>query len=251
VIRLWNLADGSLVRTFAGHTNGTGMLAFSPDGAVLASGGQFNDGSVKLWNLSSGTPTLLSGHVGGVRALAFNMTGGLLASAGRTDNLVRVWQTASGALVCSLTNLSRGARSLGFYPSGALLAAGGTDRIQFWRTSDWQPCWSYTNETFRINALGFSPNGSFFILGREDGTVGRLWNPQASPVELTLSPGTAAGRFSIQNPAYIPFLSVVTSPNLGSWATLTNIVVATNQVQVTDPGAAGVPVRFYRVSTPD
>jgi WD40 repeat protein len=251
VIKLWNLADGSLVQTLAGHTNGTGLLAFSPDGAVLASGGQFNDGSVMLWNVSNSIPTPLSGHAGGLRSLAFNATGSLLASAGRKDNLVKVWQTNGKTLVCSLTNLSRGARSVAFYPSGALLAACGTDRIQFWQTSDWQPCWSYTNETFRINALAFSPNGSFFIFGREDGTVGRFWNPQASPVELTLSTTTSAGEFSIHNPAYSSFLSVEISPDLQSWTTLTNIVAATNQVQVTDLDAAGVPIRFYRVSTPD
>jgi hypothetical protein len=50
---------------------------------------------------------------------------------------------------------------------------------------------------------------------------------------------------------YSPFLKVETSPNLSGWVTLTNLVAATNVVQVTDSTGATLPVRFYRVSTPE
>jgi hypothetical protein len=76
-----------------------------------------------------------------------------------------------------------------------------------------------------------------------------MWNPLAVPVLLTLGI-TQAGRLTITNPAYSPFLTVRTSSDLARWNVLTNLVAATNLVQVTDPSSPS-PARFYRVSTPE
>ena len=281
VIRLWNLKNGGWVRDIAGNASGSGVLAFSPNGQYLASGGRVNDGTIKLWNVSSGslvntfTPLavtnqyltfVLSGYnpsgpfvyvtntvvqTCGVQSLAFNYNGSVLASAGASDGVINVWQTGTGTLLCSLTNLTRGARSVAFSPDGSYLAAAGSDAIQMWRTSDWQPVWNYTTETVGISSLGFSPNGTFLVFGRDDGTVGRIWNPLASPINLVLGV-TPDGRLSISNPNS-PFLSVWVSSNLSNpagWGLLTNIVAATNLVQMADPSSSLPPVRFYQATTP-
>ena len=81
--------------------------------------------------------------------------------------------------------------------------------------------------------------------------MGRIWNPLASPINLVLGV-TPGGRLSIANPNS-PFLSVWVSSNLGNpsgWGLLTNIVAATNLVQMTDPSPSLPPVRFYQVTTP-
>ena len=277
VIRLWSLKDGSWVRDIAGNTSGSGVLAFCPNGQYLASGGRVNDGTIKLWNVSNGslvntfTPPAvtnqyltfaLSGYPNsfvtntvvqtcGIQSVAFNYNGSLLASAGASDGVINVWQTGTGTLLCSLTNLSRGARSLAFSPDGNYLAAAGSDAIQMWRTSDWQPVWSYTTETVGISSLGFSPNGTFMVYGRDDGTLGRIWNPKASPINLVLGV-TPDGRLSIANPNS-PFLSVWISSNIANpsgWGLLTNVVASTNLVRMTDPSPRLPPVRFYQVTTP-
>jgi WD40 repeat protein len=279
VIRLWRVSDSSQVWQAAGHTDGTGVLAFSPDGQYLASGGLFNDGTIRLWNANDGSPVRTlsapaitdrfltfntndySGartyvtntvvHTCSIQALAFNSTSTLLASAGARDGVVNVWQIDTGTLLTSLTNLALGARSVAFSPDGTLLAAAGSDAILMWRTSDWQPVWTYTTETVGISSLGFSPNGTFLVFGRDDGTVDRIWNPLANPINLTL--GVApAGRITIVNP-FSPFLSIWASSSLAnppSWSLLTNVVASTNLIQVTDPSPALPPTRFYRVTTP-
>ena len=117
-----------------------------------------------------------------------------------------------------------------------------------WRTSNGALVWNCASETVGINSLSFSPNGTFLTFGRDDGSVCQMWNPLAAPVLLTLS-ASQAGQFTIANPSYSPFLSVQTSPDLMQWSALTNLVAATNMVQVTDPSPLPRD-RFYRVTTP-
>jgi hypothetical protein len=51
---LWNAADGTLLRTFSGHTYDVESVAFSPDGTKVLTGSA--DGTARLWLVSS-TPT--------------------------------------------------------------------------------------------------------------------------------------------------------------------------------------------------
>src|SRR5262245_28727880 len=47
-IKIWNVATGGEVRTFAGHDDKVLALAYAPDGSRLASAGQ--DGTIRLWS---------------------------------------------------------------------------------------------------------------------------------------------------------------------------------------------------------
>jgi WD40 repeat protein len=77
------------MHTLEGHTLMVNTLAFSPNGARLASGS--NDGTIKLWDPRTGEEVLtLRGHNSGVLSLAFSPDGHRLVS-GSIDHTAKIW----------------------------------------------------------------------------------------------------------------------------------------------------------------
>jgi WD40 repeat protein len=107
-------------------------LAFSPDGKLIATGGQ--DGVVKLWNAADGTLVReLTGSVADQTAVAFSPDGRTVAAstwgrswAGEVDT-VHLWRLDDGAPLLQLNGNQRVATSIAFSPDGQYLAAGGDD----------------------------------------------------------------------------------------------------------------------------
>ena len=51
-IRLWNAYTGEHLHTLEGHTAAVSSVAFSPDGTTLASCGSWEDGTIRLWDMT-------------------------------------------------------------------------------------------------------------------------------------------------------------------------------------------------------
>jgi len=138
-IRLWDLSawrDASFdpatpitAQILTGHTDGVIALGFSPDGRTLATGSNFLDQSLRLWDVARRRERLrLKGHVSAVLAVAFSPDGQTLAT-GSADKSIRLWDPTTGRERTHLQGHTGYIISLAFSPDNRLLASGGSDRV--------------------------------------------------------------------------------------------------------------------------
>jgi WD40 repeat protein len=80
-----------------GHTVSVSSVAFSPDGARIASGS--GDNTIRVWDARTGEAVMepIQGHTKWVSSVAFSPDGAHIVS-GSSDNTIRVWDARTGVL---------------------------------------------------------------------------------------------------------------------------------------------------------
>jgi WD40 repeat protein/tRNA A-37 threonylcarbamoyl transferase component Bud32 len=203
-----------VTRHLNGHTQEGEAVAFSPDSALLASGGG-RDGTARLWDVASGRERAVLRHAGVVESVAFAPDGKTLAVlAGRR---VYLWDRSVGPQRAGFQAVTRGAfafspdgrrllandkdgkvwlidpatgRSVGrplghlgsvtavaYSPDGALVAAAGPAGVKVWDVRSRRERAALKAEGPR--ALDFSPDGRVLAVGGEKGLV-TLWEIQSN-----------------------------------------------------------------------
>jgi WD40 repeat protein/serine/threonine protein kinase len=172
--KLWDIDDGSLVRSFAGHLGRIGKVTFSADGAMLATGSE--DLTVNLWTVSDGTLfKTLVGHTGPVRDVAFAPSGASIASVG-DDGTTRLWDATDGKVQGIRRGNSGRVNRVTFVPDGTRLVTGGADAVvSFCDVSAFREADVLRSHTHEVWALDIHPNGRTLASGSFDGTV-RFWD---------------------------------------------------------------------------
>jgi WD40 repeat protein len=96
-------------------------LAFSPDDALLVTGGL--DRKIKFWDPATGELlATLSGHRGGIESLAFSHDGRTLLSAG-ADGKVKAWSVAARKEIFDLLDDGHNTQAMQLSPNGRWLGA--------------------------------------------------------------------------------------------------------------------------------
>merc|ERR1719231_690948 len=93
MVRIWDVVTGKVLHTLSGHTDQIDSVAYSPDGAHVASGS--DDNTIRIWDAATGKCLhTLSGHKQMVNSVAYSKDGAHLAS-GSSDNTIRIWSARS------------------------------------------------------------------------------------------------------------------------------------------------------------
>jgi len=183
-IKLWDVASGHELRTFAGHSDMVFFDSLSPDGRYLASASR--DQSAKLWDARSGQEIYtFTGHQNWVHSVAFSPDGRYLAT-GSDDATIKLWDLATGRELRTLRGHNGSVMSVAFSPDGRYLASGGLDSsVKLWALNEFSAAtheWVITGRqirTFRghsnsVSSVIFSTDGQYLASASADRTA-RIW----------------------------------------------------------------------------
>jgi WD40 repeat protein len=171
---IWNPRTGTVNAMLRGDTGPVATMAISPDGKLAAVA--FDDGSIKLWDPSTGRQIGIIDHLKGstgedlpgvhIRCLAFAPDGNRLVLADDSD-MLHVWNVPERTETASVAGPSN-TRLIRFSPDGRFLAASGNsddNAFRLWDAAslkalpapDWRSAYSY-NLPF-----AFSPDGRYLV----------------------------------------------------------------------------------------
>jgi hypothetical protein len=247
-VNLPRAAHGAGPRLLSGAGLGTAAVAFSPNGAMVATGDI--NGHAYLWDTATGERTAslanfasrVATRLPSADSVAFSPDGGMLA-VGDNNGTTYLWNVAAvkntAVLTDGGTRGNRAVNAVAFSPSGALLATGDCNGATYlWNPATLQNIATLTEPAIGrgcVTSVAFSPDGTMLATGDTDGRA-YLWNLATQRVSAMLN-----NRSPVSSVAFSPggtFLATGNQHGTDLW------VAATGQLAV----KLVAPVGFRDVS---
>ncbi len=160
-------------RPLTGHSGPVYVCRYSPDGRLLATGGE--DGQVRIWNSAVGTlEGSWAAHDRGINSISFSPDSRWLATT--SEDAGAVWEVAAGMLVRRLEIGDGIVHALTFTPDGRTLVVGGSVAyLELLDTADWSGRGQMTSDAKPIRMLAVSADGTMLASTSDDASI-RLWD---------------------------------------------------------------------------
>lgn len=190
-VKVYDAATYQLLHTLIGHDVDMTAVAFSRDGAHIASGGL--DGAVYVWDAITGNSLVeLAGHQDAIEALTFSPDGKWLVTAS-DDATMKFWDAATGNLLRDYSDFTGEVSSVAFSPDGTRFAFVG-DGSHVWqldfKTADGATMIE-SREIYTIpeGASVFSPDGTQLagVSASAAGNAVKVWDAATGRELLTLN----------------------------------------------------------------
>jgi WD40 repeat protein len=186
-IKLWNPGTGEVKKQLADQSDTGSMAASSLDGTIVAEVGS-NDGTLRLWNVTSGEKKSFPEADGSISAITLSPDGQRLAVA--HPNLIILLNTDTGEVIQKLRASQTKVVCLSLDNSQTLAAANEDGSIQVWDLASGQLTRTITSG-IKITALRFAPAGGTLASAAQDGSVS-VWDLQTGTSRLQLKKHSAA-----------------------------------------------------------
>ena len=192
-LKLWEVATEKLIASVKTDLDAP-VLAFSPDGRTLASGGAADAENtraplIRLWDAAAGLKPIrtIDTSLDKIRALKFSADGKTLVAAPGQGSIL-LFDVSTGLLMGTIVTPDRmGIFSIAFSPDSKIFAAGREGGvICIWDAQTGELLKRLKGHASTVFALAFSPDGGTLASGGADATV-RLWDVQTGQERVTLA----------------------------------------------------------------
>ena len=158
-------------RNLGGHGASVTSVAYHPTKSNIAVSAA-KDGTVFMWDLSSGSKHPLEWYIAPVRSLAFGPDGSQLII-GYEDGVLQLGEIESGRR-WRVEAHSGPVAAVAISPAGDQALSGGTDgRVILWalKSDGMERLWIFSDHTDEVTDVAFSPTAPLVVSGSRDGNV--------------------------------------------------------------------------------
>ena len=135
IVKLFNVADGALVRTIPARCGSyASTAAFSHDGALLVTAGE--QGPIEVWRIADGALVTSIGYSSIVENAHFSPDDTKVLIGGGGSMRTTVWSLPGGALMMTLDGTGGQTAEAAYSPDGSeIISTGGNNALALWDTT--------------------------------------------------------------------------------------------------------------------